>query len=154
MPLSAFADSFFTLSGAILVALWRAVVSIWSWIGGMAASFSIAALGVCRYAPVILRRHWFWTFCSGSSKLFASVPPSSRIPHTWAPYSIAGRTVAVYRRRKWRIDGPHVEPQYILIIYSFKVGSFLFTKNIKMLKTGAKQAGPKDGEIVHGIFFI
>ena len=82
---------------------------MWSWIGGIATSFSIAAIGVRRYAPVTLRRHWFWTFCSGSSKLFAGVPPSSCTPHTWAPYSIAGRTVAVYRRREWRIDGPHVD---------------------------------------------
>src|SRR6266568_6349685 len=75
----------------------------------MAASFSIAAIGVCWYAPVTLRRHRFWTFYSGSSKLFAGVPPLPRTPHTWAPYSIAGRTVAVYRRRERRIDGPHVD---------------------------------------------
>jgi len=75
----------------------------------MAASFSIAAIGVRWYTPMTLRRHLFWTFYSGLSRLFAGVPPSSRTPHTWAPYSIASRTVAVYRRRERRINGPHVD---------------------------------------------
>ena len=75
----------------------------------MAVSFSIAAIGVHQYAPVTLQRHWFWTFYSGLSKLFAGVPPSSRTPHTWAPYNITGRTVAVYRRRERRIDGPYID---------------------------------------------
>jgi len=75
----------------------------------MAASFSIAAIGVRRYTPVTLRRHLFWTFCSGLSRLFAGVPPLSYTPHTWALYSIASRTVAVYRRRERRIDGPYVD---------------------------------------------
>ena len=74
----------------------------------MAVSFSIAAINVYWYAPVTLQRHWFWTFCSGLSRLFTGVPPSSCIPHTWAPYSIADQMVAMYRRHKWCINGSYV----------------------------------------------
>jgi len=48
-------------------------------------------------------------FYSGSSKLFTGVLPLSCTPHTWAPYSIAGWMVAVYRRRERCIDGPYVD---------------------------------------------
>ena len=44
--LNAFADSFFILLKAVLAAFWRAVVLIWSWIGGMAVSFLIAVINV------------------------------------------------------------------------------------------------------------
>ena len=73
------------------------------------ASFLIAALGVRWYAPVILRRYWFWIFCNGLSRLFAGALLLSRTPHTWVLYSIASWTVAVYKRRERRIDGPYVD---------------------------------------------
>ena len=74
----------------------------------MAASFSIIAISVRRYAPVILWRYWFWTSCSGLSKLLAGVPLLFYTPYTWAPYNITGWTVAVYKRRERRINGPYI----------------------------------------------
>ena len=75
----------------------------------MAASFLITAISVCWYAPMTLQRYQFQTFYNSLSKLFISILLLSYTPHTWVPYNIAGRTVAIYRRRKWRINGPYID---------------------------------------------
>jgi hypothetical protein len=61
------------------------------------------------YAPVIFRRHSFWTLCRGLAVVVASGSPLVRILHSCDPYRRVGLTTAVYKSRKFRADGPHVE---------------------------------------------
>ena len=105
----ALAVSLLTGSRAVLAALWRAVFSMYRGAGGMAHSFSRAAIGVRLYAPAIFRRHWFWTCWIGFSRLFVCRSPLRRTPYVEAPYIIVGRTTAVYRRRERFTVGPHVD---------------------------------------------
>jgi hypothetical protein len=83
--------------------------SIYRSIGCTSAFRSKTALGVRLYALVIFRRHSFWTLCRGLAVVVASGSPLVRILHSCDPYRRVSLTTAVYKSRKFRADGPHVE---------------------------------------------
>ena len=68
---------------------------------------------------MILHRHWFYSFTSGTRESFAKrllLGPMSQI---WALYSIIGLTTVVYNRHVCLKKGPYVEA----VIYNAAVNA-------------------------------
>jgi len=122
-----------TLELRSLCALYIAAASIYSYRGGILASFSSSAVAVRLYPPIMLRRQAVWTFWSGLRSDLGGPFSVSPMAQTLDPYVIVSRTTAVYSRRDlWK--SPLYTKSYILLI-SFTYIDFIKGGNyIKLYK--------------------
>ena len=79
-------------------ALCIAVALIYSYRGGILASFSSSTVAVRLYPPVILWRQAVWTFWSGLRSDLGGPFSDSPIAQILDLYVMVGRTTAVYSR--------------------------------------------------------
>ena len=90
---------FMTLELRSFYALCITAASIYSYRGGILASFSSSTVAVCLYPPVILRRQAVWTFWSGLRSDLGGPFSDSPMAQILDPYIMVGRTTAIYNRR-------------------------------------------------------
>jgi len=88
-----------TLELRLLCALYIAAALIYSYRGGILASFLSSAIAVCLYPPVILQRQAIWTFWSGLRSDLRGPFLVSPMAQILDLYVIVSRTTAVYSRR-------------------------------------------------------
>jgi len=93
----------------LFYALYIAAASIYSYRGGILASFSSSAVAVRLYPPVILQRQAVWTFWSGLRSDLGGPFSVSLMAQILDPYVMVGRTTAVYSRRDLWKHGPYME---------------------------------------------
>src|SRR6266567_3217823 len=92
-----------------LYTLYIILASIYSYRGGILASFSSSTIAVCLYPPVILQRQAVWTFWSGLKSDLGGPFLVSLVAQILDLYIIVGRTTAIYNRRDLWKYGPHIE---------------------------------------------
>ena len=90
-------------------ALCIAAALIYSYRGGILASFLSSAVAVRLYPPVILQRQTVWIFWSSLRSDLRGPFLDSLMAQILDLYVIVGRTTAVYSRRDLWKHGPHME---------------------------------------------
>jgi len=90
---------FITLELRLFYDLYIAAALIYSYRGGILASFSSSAVAVRLYPPVILQRQAVWTFWSGLRSDLGGPFLDSLMAQILDLYVIVGRITAVYSRR-------------------------------------------------------
>ena len=88
-----------TLGLRSFCALYIAAALIYSYRGGILASFLSSTVAVRLYPPVILQRQAIWTFWSGLRSDLRGLFLDSPTAQILDPYVIVSRTTAVYSRR-------------------------------------------------------
>jgi len=79
--------------------LYIASALIYSYRGGILASFLSSAVAVCLYPPVILLRQAIWTFWSGLRSDLGGPFLVSLVAQMLDPYVMVGWITAIYSRR-------------------------------------------------------
>jgi len=82
---------------------------IYSYRGGILASFLSSTIAVRLYPPVILLRQAIWTFWSGLRSDLRGPFSVSLVAQMLDPYVIVSRTTAIYSRRDLWKYRPHIE---------------------------------------------
>jgi len=90
---------FITLELCLFCALCIAAALIYSYKGGILASFLSSAVAVRLYPLIILQRQAVWTFWSGLRSDLGGPFSVSPMAQILDPYVMVGRTTAIYSRR-------------------------------------------------------
>jgi len=98
-----------TLKLRLFYALCITAALIYSYRGGILASFLSSAVAVRLYAPIILQRQAVWTFWSGLRSNLGGPFSDSPMAQILDLYVMVGRTTAIYSRRNLWKHGPYIE---------------------------------------------
>jgi len=89
--------------------LYIASALIYSYRGGILASFSSSAVAVYLYPPIILLRQAVWTFWSSLRSDLGGPFLVSLVAQMLDLYVIVGQTTTIYSRRNLWKHGPYIE---------------------------------------------